>query len=71
MPAKLFFTLNFDAGYVNEMFYSTNNDFTNRWLYGGGPGIDLILYNNFLFQFEISANHLGEVGVFLHNSVSF
>ena len=71
MPAKLFFTLNFDAGYVNEMFYNINNNFTNRWVYGGGPGIDLILYNNFLFQFEISANHLGEVGIFLHNSVSF
>lgn len=71
MPIKLFFTLNFDVGYVNEMYYSQSNDFTNRWLYGGGPALDLILYNNFLFQFEVSANHLGEVGVFLHNSVSF
>ncbi len=71
MPLRIFLTLNFDFGYSNEMYYAENNDFTNRWLYGGGPGIDFILYNNFLFQLELSANHLGEVGLFLHNSVAF
>lgn len=71
MPIQVFFTVNFDLAYVNEEFYQVNNDFTNRWLYGGGPGIDVVLYNNFLFQFELSANHAGEVGLFIHNSVSF
>lgn len=71
MPLRIFFTLNFDAGYANELYYAGGNTFSNRWLYGGGPGIDFILYNNFLFQLELSANHLGEVGLFLHNSVAF
>ena len=71
LPIRLYFSLNFDAGIVNDQFYAANNDFTNRLLYGGGPGIDLIMYNNFVFQFELSTNHLGEVGFFIHNSVSF
>ena len=71
MPIRAYFALNYDIGYANDPYYGTNNDLTNRWIYGGGPAINMVLYNNFLFQFEYSWNHLGESGFFIHNKVSF
>ena len=71
MNMTLFFRVNFDMAYVNERTYKTTNDLSNRWIYGGGPALDMILFNNFLFTFEYSYNDLGEHGLFFHNSFAF
>jgi outer membrane protein assembly factor BamA len=71
MPISLYFTLNAETGYINDPFTGAENSLSNRWLVGGGPGIALMLYNNFLFQVNYSINHLGERGLFIHNSTSF
>jgi outer membrane protein assembly factor BamA len=71
MPLKIYLAFNFDIGYVHEAFYKENNDFTNRTLYGWGPAINFVLYNNFAFELEYSFNHLKEKGLFLHNKISF
>lgn len=71
MPWRLYLSADADLGYVNDPFYSTNNDFTNRWLVGWGPSATLVLYNNFALHFQYSINHLGEKGLFLHNKLSF
>ncbi len=71
MPVRLYLALNYDVGYANDPYETGQNDLTNRWIYGGGPALNLVLYNNFLFQFEYSWNHLGESGIFVHNKVSF
>jgi outer membrane protein assembly factor BamA len=71
MSLKIYFRFNFDSAYVNDPNYSIGNPLNNRWIYGFGPAIDVILFNNFLFQIEYSINDLGEKGIFLHNKVSF
>ena len=66
-----FLRVNFDFAIVNEQTYTDTNSLNNRWIYGGGPALDLIFFNNFLFSFEYSFNDLGEHGLFLHNSITF
>jgi len=71
MNLTLFLRANFDLAYVNETTYKETNTLNNRWFYGGGPALDIIFFNNFLFSFEYSFNDIGEHGLFLHNSISF
>ncbi|MDX1478227.1 MAG: BamA/TamA family outer membrane protein [Saprospiraceae bacterium] len=71
MPWQFYLSFNYDVGYVNDPFYAEGNSFTNRWLHGGGVGFNFLLYNIFVFQVELSANHLGEKGLFLHTKTSF
>jgi len=79
MPVEQFRHMNFsmylslltEAGFVNDPFTGNENPFSNRWLYGGGPSLSILMYNNFLFQFSYSTNHLGEWGLFIHNRTSF
>jgi len=71
MPFRMFLSFAFEAGQANDPYTGGENPLANEWLYGGGPGVDFVLYNNFLFQFSISTNHLGETGFFIHNKTSF
>ncbi|MFK7934493.1 MAG: POTRA domain-containing protein [Saprospiraceae bacterium] len=66
MPLRVYGKLNFDTGYVRELYYAENNPFANRMLYGGGIGLDFVIYYDKVIQIEYSMNHLGERGVFLH-----
>jgi len=71
MPFRVFLSLGIESGRAYDPFTAAENPLANQWLYGGGPGIDFVLYNNFLFQFTYSYNHLGEKGFFIHNKTSF
>ena len=71
MNFKLYLKFNFDSGYVNEPTYLDTNFLNNQWIFGYGPGIDIMLFNTHLFSFEYSFNELGESGLFLSNRVSF
>lgn len=79
MPIEKFRKINFafyisllaEAGYSNDPFTGESNPLANQWLYGGGPALTIMLYNNFLFQFSYTTNHLGESGFFIHNRTSF
>lgn len=71
MPLKLYFKLNTDIGYVNQPYYKENNPLSNRGLYGGGIGLDIIIYYDKMVQLNYSINHLGEHGFFLHWKLSF
>jgi hypothetical protein len=65
IPIKLYAKTFIDAGYV----YNTprgENSLTNRFLYSGGIGLDLVTYNDFVIKIEWSFNRLGENGVYLH-----
>lgn len=66
MPLRIYGKLNFDTGYVRELYYAENNPFANRMLYGGGVGLDFVIYYDKVIQIEYSMNHLGERGIFLH-----
>ncbi len=71
MNFTFFVRVNFDIAYVNERDYIATNTLNNRWIYGYGPAIDMILFNNFLFSFEYSFNDIGERGLYFHNSFAF
>jgi hypothetical protein len=71
MPIRVFLSVGVEGGRAYDPFTSAENPLANEWLYGGGSGIDFVLYNNFLFQFTYSVNHLGEKGFFIHNRTSF
>ncbi len=65
MDAKVFLSLNMDYGYVLDDLFRTSN-FVNRNLWGGGLGLNFLLYNKFSCSFEASLNQRKEVGLFFH-----
>ncbi len=71
MDLKLYLTFNLDAGFVNEPTYKASNFLNNQWIVGYGPGLDLLLFNTYLFSFDYSFNELGESGLFFSHRVSF
>lgn len=70
MDVKLFLSLNMDYGYVFDDYYRTSH-FVNRNLWGGGLGLNLLLYNNFSCSFEASLNQRKELGFFFHLNRNF
>ena len=71
MPLKLLLTFNNDSGYVNGPFSQENNPLNNRILWGGGIGLDLVVYYDKVFQIEYSFNDLLENGLFLNFDLNF
>lgn len=71
MPLQLYLTINNDVGYAYEPFYETGNPLNNRWLWGGGLGLDIVAYVDKVIQIEYSFNHLLENGLFLHYKFTF
>lgn len=67
----VYLSLLLETGYVNDPYTSEGNPLANQWLYGGGPAVTVLLYNNFLFQFSYCGNAEGEWGFFIHNRTSF
>ena len=71
MSVQISLAANFDAGFVNEPTYKATNTFNNIVLTGGGPGVDIILFNNFLINLEYSFNHIAESGFYFRTRSSF
>ena len=65
-PISVWITLNADIGRANNYLFNEENPFNNRWLFGKGFGLDIILYQKYVFQIEYSFNHLNEKGLFLN-----
>jgi hypothetical protein len=71
-PIKSYLTFNFDAGYVNNPFNTkVSNTLSNRLIYGGGVGLDFLLWNSISYRFEYSINHMGESGIYFNYSLGF
>src|SRR5690606_7936017 len=66
VPLRIYFTMNSDAGYVNDPQFHQENPLTNQWLWGGCFGLDINIFYGSTFQVEYSINHLKEKGLFLH-----
>ncbi len=71
MPFQLYLSINSDLGYVNDPYYNIGNPLSNELLWGGGIGIDFVIYIDKVIQVEYSTNRLGEKGVYLHFSLFF
>lgn len=71
MPFRIYLSFHLEAGGVRDPFTGEQNALANRWLYGGGFGANVLLYHNFLIQFNMNRNDLGEWGFFIHNQTNF
>jgi outer membrane protein assembly factor BamA len=69
MPVRIMLTYNNDIGYVNSPQFASQNTLANTLLWGTGAGIDFIVYYDKIVQVQLSRNHLGEYGLFLHNKI--
>lgn len=70
-PFKAYFRTHFEIGNVKESFFLEENPQNNHWLMGYGLALDMILYNNFLFQIEYNFNDRSDRGLYLIADFSF
>ncbi len=71
MNLKLFLRASFDMGYSRDPVFGDNNKYSNTWQYGYGPGVDLILFNNFSVSLEYGITRFGEHGLFFESGFNF
>lgn len=71
MPIKVYLAINNDFGYANAPYNGERSILSNEWLWGRGVGLDVVVFQDKLWQFEYSFNNLGEQGFFLHFELSF
>ncbi len=71
MPIKVFLALNNDFGYVNSTQFNEFNPLGNQMLWGGGIGLNFVLFYDKVIRIEYSFNHLWEKGLYLHYNLSF
>jgi outer membrane protein assembly factor BamA len=65
IPLKLYAKTFVNAGYVyNER--PGQNPLTNKLIYSGGVGLDIVTFTDFVIKIEWSFNRLGENGLYLH-----
>lgn len=71
-PLKVYLSGNFDHGSVtdrNDIF--ENRRLTNRYLFGYGPGIDIVTSYDLVMRFEYSRNNMGEGNFFFNLRAPF
>jgi hypothetical protein len=66
IPFKLYAKTFVNSGYVYGRGEG-RNELTNKFLYSGGVGIDIVTFTDFVIKIEWSFNRLGENGLYLHN----
>ncbi|MCC5920546.1 MAG: BamA/TamA family outer membrane protein [Cyclobacteriaceae bacterium] len=67
VPIEIYLKTFFDQGHVwNSVPYPLNERLQNRYLYGGGVGIDIVTFYDAVFRLERSWNAVGETGFFIH-----
>ena len=72
IPFSAYLTLNFDQGYVaNYPDYEENSLFTDNYIYGGGLGIDIISFYDFVMRWEYSINIEGEHALYFNLFAAF
>jgi hypothetical protein len=71
VPLKAFLHFYSDFGYVNNLYYKTANPLSNKLLWSGGIGIDILGYNSGLSSIQLSMNQLGERGIYFHTDLVF
>lgn len=70
MPIRVYATINNDLGYVNAPYYNDYGFLNNKVLWGGGLGLDFVVYYDKVFRIQYSFNDLLEHGLFLNFNLS-
>jgi outer membrane protein assembly factor BamA len=62
-PIDIYFKAFFDSGYIRNNWSfpeNANLRFTNKYIYGGGFGLDIVSFYDLVMRFEYSLNKAGE-----------
>ena len=70
IPVRIFGKIYGNAGYVYNP-EPGNNFLSNKILYSGGLGIDILTFYDVTFKLEYTFNQLGQNGLFLHRKTIF
>lgn len=70
IPVRIFGKVFGNSGYVHNP-QPGNNLLSNKMLYSGGFGIDILTFYDVTFKLEWTFNQLGQNGVFLHRKTIF
>ncbi|MDW7695024.1 BamA/TamA family outer membrane protein [Flammeovirgaceae bacterium SG7u.111] len=71
IPYAIYLKTNLDAGYVhNSLVEIENSRLSNKPLYGGGLGVDIVSFYDSVFRIEYSINSFGETNFFIYYSAS-
>jgi hypothetical protein len=68
IPFKIFIKGYTDVGYVYNKNNITGNMLTNKFLYTGGFGLDVVTIYDFVLRLEYSFNQLNEGAFFFHKN---
>jgi outer membrane protein assembly factor BamA len=72
LPLQMYLGFNFDHGFVNDRNNLPENArLTNKYLFGYGPGIDVVTLYDMVFRFEYSLNNQGEQAFFFNFRAPF
>lgn len=66
IPIALYAKVYGNTGYIYNPDPGFNN-LSNRLLYSGGVGLDIVLFNDVVIKLEYSANQFGKKGLYFHN----
>ena len=70
IPVRIFAKVYGNTGYVHNP-QPGDNLLSNKMLYSGGFGIDILTFYDVTFRFEYSFNQLGQGGLFIHRKTIF
>jgi len=70
IPFRLYARVFGNAGYVRNP-QPGDNTLSNKLLYSGGLGIDILTFYDVIFRLEWTVNSLGQNGLFLHRKSIF
>ncbi|MDX2305391.1 MAG: hypothetical protein NW226_21450 [Microscillaceae bacterium] len=67
IPLAAYITAYFDTGYVRDRYFTEGNQrLSNKFLYGGGLGFDLVTFYDLVLKLNYSINREGETGFYLN-----
>lgn len=66
MPFAIYIKSYFDSGFVNNDMETENSFLNNRYIYGGGVGLDIVTFYDTIIRLEYSVNKQQEGGFFFH-----
>lgn len=66
MPFAIYLKSFYDSGIVNNNLQSENSFLNNRYIYGGGIGLDIVTFYDTIIRLEYSVNKQQEGGFFFH-----
>lgn len=71
MPFRIFTDVFLDAGKVRPLPGNQSNFLDHDWLIGYGAGLDVLVYQNFLFRIQYSRGIHNNGGFFIHFSTNY